>query len=88
MSCGTFVTTAWRIITLRMEETAWRVAVNILNKQSPIASRGVGGSSSLVVGRVGLTTPYCEKTVTKCYTGKENIWTEEGWSGGRLEKAT
>jgi hypothetical protein len=41
---GSLVTTAWRVLRLRMEETA-----NILNKQSWTADKG--WSSSLVVGR-------------------------------------
>jgi len=45
------VTTAWRVLRLRMEERppTWRVAANILNKQSRTADKG--WSSSLTVGR-------------------------------------
>ena len=45
------VTTAWRVLRLRMEERppVWRVAANILNKQSRRADKG--WSSSLGVGR-------------------------------------
>ena len=45
------VTTAWRVLRLRMEERPpiWRVAANILNKQSRTADKGC--SSSLGVGR-------------------------------------
>jgi hypothetical protein len=45
------VTTQWRVLGLRMEEwpPIWRVAANILNKQSRTA--GKGWSSSLGVGR-------------------------------------
>ena len=45
------VTTAWRILRLRMEERPliWRVAANKLNKQSRTADEG--WSSSLGVGR-------------------------------------
>ena len=45
------VTTAWRVLTLRMEERPpiWRVAANILNKQSRTADKG--WSSNLEVGR-------------------------------------
>jgi len=45
------VTTAWRVLTLRMEERppAWRVGANILNKQSRTADKG--WPSSLGVGR-------------------------------------
>jgi hypothetical protein len=44
------VTTAWRILKLRMEERSpvWRVALNILNKHSWTADKG--WSSSLGVG--------------------------------------
>ena len=36
------VTTAWRVLRLRMEERPpiWRVAANILNKQSRTADKG------------------------------------------------
>ena len=46
-----FVTMAWRVLRLRMEEwpPIWRVAVNKLNKQSRTADEG--WSSSLGVGR-------------------------------------
>jgi hypothetical protein len=45
------VTTAWRVLGLRMEERPplWRVAANILNKQSRAAD--TGWSSSLGLGR-------------------------------------
>ena len=45
------VTTVWCVIRLRMEERPpiWRVAANILNKQSADSRQGV--SSSLAVGR-------------------------------------
>jgi hypothetical protein len=45
------VTTAWRVLRLRMEErpAVWRVATYILNKQSRTADKG--WSSSLGVGR-------------------------------------
>ena len=45
------VTTAWRVLRLRMEEgpLIWRVAANKLNKQSRTADKG--WSSSLGVGR-------------------------------------
>jgi len=37
---------AWRVLTLRMEErpTIWRVAANILNKQSRTADKGWSSS--------------------------------------------
>jgi len=36
------VTTAWRVLTLRMEERppVWRLAANILNKQSRAVEKG------------------------------------------------
>jgi hypothetical protein len=44
----------------------WRVAVNLLNKQS--ANKG-GGPAAWELGE-GLTTPDCKKKlVTKCYAG-------------------
>jgi hypothetical protein len=45
------VTTVWRVLRLRMKErpSVWRVAVNILNKQTPTADKG--WSFSLGVGR-------------------------------------
>jgi hypothetical protein len=45
------VTTAWRVLWLRMEERPpiWRVAANKLNKQSRTADEG--WSSSVGVGR-------------------------------------
>jgi hypothetical protein len=45
------VTTAWRVLRLRMEERSpvWRLAVNKLNKQLRTADEG--WSSSLGVGR-------------------------------------
>jgi hypothetical protein len=53
---GSLVTTAWRVLGLRIEETppppqVWRVAANIFNKQSRTADRG--WPSSLGVGRGG-----------------------------------
>jgi len=45
------VTTAWRVLSLRIEERPpiWRVAANVLNKQSRTADEE--WSSSLGVGR-------------------------------------
>jgi len=45
------VTMAWRVLRLQMEEqpAAWRVAMNVLNKQSQTAKKG--WSYSLGVGR-------------------------------------
>ena len=54
------VTKAWRVLRLRAEEQPpiWRVAANILNKQSRTADKG--WSSSLGGGVLGevLTTPH------------------------------
>ena len=54
------VTTAWRVLRLRMEErpAIWRVAVSILIRQSRTADKG--WSSSLGLGEV-LTTPHRKK---------------------------
>jgi hypothetical protein len=51
------VTTAWRVLRLRMEEQPliWRVTANTLNKQSRTADNG--WSSSLVVGRGANNSP-------------------------------
>jgi len=70
------VTTAWRVLRLRMEELPpiWRVAANILNKQSRTADKG--WSSSLGVGRDAETprrkkVPCCEKKKNTCDCGNE-----------------
>ena len=56
------VTTAWRVLRLRMEERPpiWRVAVKILNKQSQTADKG--WSCSLGLDEV-LTTPHRKKRI-------------------------
>ena len=48
---GVPVTTAWRVLRLRMEErpSIWRVVANVLNKQSQTADKG--WSYNMVVGR-------------------------------------
>jgi len=58
------VTTAWRVLGLRMEERPpiWRVAANILNKQSRTAEKR--GLPAWGLGEV-LTTPHCKNTY--CY---------------------
>ena len=58
------VITAWRVLRLRMEERPpiWRVAANILNKQSRTADKG--WSSSLGFGR-GTNKFYCKNVY--CY---------------------
>jgi len=58
------VTTAWGVFRLRMEERlpVWRVAANILNKQSRTADKG--WSSNLGLGEV-LATPQ-RKNVSCC----------------------
>jgi hypothetical protein len=60
------VTTAWRVLRLRMEERPpiWRVAVNKLNKQPQTADKG--GSSSLGVGQ-GANNPSPYKKGVKNY---------------------
>ena len=54
------VTTAWRVLRLRMEERPpiWRVAASKLNKQSRTADKV--WSSAWRLGEA-LTTPSCEK---------------------------
>ena len=46
------VTTSWRIFRLRMEERPpiWRVAANILNKQSRTADKGWSSSLGVELG--------------------------------------
>jgi hypothetical protein len=58
------VTTAWRVLRSRMEELPqiWRIAANILNKQSPTA--GKGGPPAWWLGEV-LKSPH-RKNVS-CY---------------------
>jgi hypothetical protein len=76
------VTTAWRILRLRIEEQppVWKVAANVLNKQSRTADKK--WSSSLGVGRD--TTPHrrnvsCYETFTEKasdpdrYFGSEHV---------------
>jgi hypothetical protein len=48
----------------------WRVAANILNKQSRSADKG--WPSSLGVGRGANSPPYKKKHFTKCYKGPRN----------------
>jgi hypothetical protein len=71
------VTTAWRVLRLRMEEKVSRLESSweCFSKQSRTADKG--WSSSSRAGR-GLTTPHSKrKHVKKCYTGP---WT---WIAGR-----
>jgi hypothetical protein len=51
VNLGLLVTTAWRVLGLRMEGTAssWRLAANILNKQPQTNDKG--WSTSLGAGR-------------------------------------
>jgi len=58
------VTTAWRVLRLRIEERPpiWRVAANKLNKQSRTADEG--WSSSLGVGRCA-NNPSLQKTLLR-----------------------
>jgi hypothetical protein len=62
------VTKAWRFLRLRMEERhpIWRIAPNILNKQSRTTDKG--WPSSFEVGEV-LTIPH-RKNVSCCETVK------------------
>jgi hypothetical protein len=50
MLSGSLVATAWRVLTLRMDETTSirRLAANVMNKQSRTADKG--WSSSLELG--------------------------------------
>ena len=52
------VTTAWRVLRLRLEERPpiWKVAANVLNKQSRTTDKG--WSSKLGVGRVANNSCY------------------------------
>jgi hypothetical protein len=76
------VTTAWRVLKLRMEERPpiWRVAVNILNKQSRTADKG--WSSSLGVGRGANASP--SKNHFKKHSQGEMLTLETKQSGGKL----
>jgi hypothetical protein len=51
----------------------WKVAANILNKQSWTADKG--WSSSFGVGREANNSPYKYKFVTKCQKGPQT-WTD------------
>jgi len=55
------ITTAWRVLRLRMEERppVWRVAVNILNKHCVQPTRS--GTPALGLGEL-LITPHCKKS--------------------------
>jgi hypothetical protein len=71
------VTTAWRVLRLRMEERPpiWRVAANILNKQLQTADKG--WSSSLEVGRgANNSSPWKCIFVTKYLQTKPRTWTD------------
>ena len=77
------VTTAFRVLGLRMEERPpmWRVAANILNKQSRTADEG--WSSSLQVGR-GANNASPSKKNVKYYSQGEMLPLETKQSGGKL----
>ena len=68
------VTTAWRVLRLRMEEWSpiWRVAANKLNKQSRTADKG--WSSSLGVGRGANTSFPWKKKVLKYSWARCFLW--------------
>ena len=77
------VTRALRVLRLRMEERPpiWRVAANILNKQSRTADEG--WSSSLGVGR-GANNASPWKPFVKKYSQGEMFPLETKQSGGKL----
>jgi len=77
------VTTTWRVLRLRMEERPpiWRVAANILNKQSRTADEE--WSSSLGVGR-GANNASPWKTFVRKYSQGEMLPLETKQSGGKL----
>jgi hypothetical protein len=75
---GSLVTMAWHVLRLWMEEVlqVWRVAANILDKQSRTADKR--WSSSLGVGR-GATTPHRKnfllfRNVSKCRGSRLILW--------------
>src|SRR5215469_15581063 len=70
------VTTAWRVLRLRMEERPpiWRVTANILNKQSQTADKG--WSSSLGVGRGANNSSLKTKFCYEIFTEKPRAWTD------------
>jgi hypothetical protein len=71
------VTTAWRVLRLRMEERSpiWRVAANILNKQSRTADKE--WSSSLGVGRGANNSSLWKRVFfTKRSQTKPRTWTD------------
>jgi hypothetical protein len=67
------VTTAWRMLWLRMEEWSpiWRVAANISNEQTRTANTGY--TCSLGMGKV-LTTPHCENMSLLRNTHRQSLW--------------
>jgi hypothetical protein len=77
------VTKAWHILRLQLEEQTpvWRVAANILNKQSRTAEKG--WSSSLGVGR-GANNASPSKNHVKKYSQGEMLPLETKQSGGKL----
>src|SRR5215813_10749084 len=69
------VTTAWRVLRLRMEERPpiWRVAANILNKQSRTADEG--WSSSLGVGQgANNASPSKKKKLCNTHKARCFLW--------------
>jgi hypothetical protein len=75
---GVSVTMAWYVLRLQMEEWApiWRVAVNILNKQSWTADKR--WSSSLGVGVV-LTNPHHKTGLVMKQIPVPWSWTDPLW---------
>ena len=83
------VTTAWRVLRLRVEErpAIWRVAANILNRQSRTADKG--WSSNLGVGRgANNSSPYKRillRNIHNLSFGPGLIfWLKIGTGGGHL----
>ena len=68
------VTTAWRVLRLRMEERPpiWRVAANKLNKQSRTANEG--WSSSLGVGRDANNTSPWKTMLSNTHMARCFLW--------------
>ena len=66
-----WVTTAWRVLRLQMEERPpiWRVAANKLNKQSRTADKG--WSSSLGLGEALTTPPHGKKKLLWITHGRD-----------------
>jgi len=80
------VTTAWRCLSLRMKERTplWRVAANILKKQSRTANKGCSTSFAFGWG-ANNSSPQKSYLVTKCSHRKPRrpgLWLRIGKGGG------